>query len=299
MNTRLKIRAEAQSRNFFAVSLSFGPAIVLHGAIDQPSRMLSMKLLMFPLLCLFCMALLLPPATVAAAAAPVDAADEMVTRIAAEQEKRQREVAAWEEERRELLETRHELEQRLELLRFRRRKYEGYIARRRQAIAELEAGIVAQRQIADELEPLLDETLVKTREFAAGDLPFLGDEREKRFCDIADLLDSYDASLAEKLRRVLELLHIEARYGQDVEAYDARLPVSGGEAAVKVLRVGRIGLYYLTLDGTEAGWYNPEAAAWEPLADSFRADVREALRMAMKQRAMDFVTLPVAAGERQ
>jgi hypothetical protein len=261
--------------------------------------MLSMKLLMFPLLCLFCMALLLPPATVAAAAAPVDAADEMVTRIAAEQEKRQREVAAWEEERRELLETRHELEQRLELLSFRRRKYEGYIARRRQAIAELEAGIVAQRQIADELEPLLDETLVKTREFAAGDLPFLGDEREKRFCDIADLLDSYDASLAEKLRRVLELLHIEARYGQDVEAYDARLPVSGGEAAVKVLRVGRIGLYYLTLDGTEAGWYNPEAAAWEPLADSFRADVREALRMAMKQRAMDFVTLPVAAGERQ
>ncbi|MBN2232731.1 MAG: DUF3450 domain-containing protein [Deltaproteobacteria bacterium] len=249
-------------------------------------------------LCLFCLAMVLPPAVVRAATVPVDAAGDTVNRTVAEQEKRQREVSAWEEERRELLETRHELEQRLELLRFRCAKYEGYTDRRRQTIAELEAGIAAQRQIADELEPLLDETLAKTRMFAAADLPFLVDERENRFLQIAELLDSYDASLAEKLRRVLEMLHIEARYGQGVEAYDARLPVGGGEAAVKVLRVGRVGLYYLTLDGTAAGWYNPAAGVWEPLSGGSRDAVREALRMAMKQRAVDLVTLPVAAGGR-
>jgi hypothetical protein len=257
-----------------------------------------MKLLLYPVLCLLGFVLLLPPAAVAAATAPVDAAGETVSRTVAEQEKRQREISAWEEERRELLETRHELEQRLELLRFRCRKHEGYIARRRQAVAELEAGIAAQRRIADELEPLLDDTLAQTRRFAAADLPFLIAERENRFLQIAELLDRYDASLAEKLRRVLEMLHIEARYGQGVEAYDARLPVGGGEAAVKVLRVGRVGLYYLTLDGTAAGWYNPETATWEPLAGGSRDAVREALRMAMKQRAVDLVTLPVAVGGR-
>lgn len=213
------------------------------------------------------------------------------------QQQTQKAVEAWERERQEMLGRLQNLTMREDMLHYRQKKLQAYCKARQSRIDQLEKGIAEQQVIARELEPFLDQTLEQARSSSAQKLPFLRTERRQRFAELESLLNSYDASLAEKLRRVLEMLQIEARYGHQVEVYDRVLTLDSVETMVHVLRLGTIGLYYLTLDGENAGWYNLSAGKWEPLPGRFVESLREGLRMAMKQRAIDLVRLPVQKWE--
>ena len=241
------------------------------------------------------LACLLWPFSLLAAESPVSAVTGMVEQTLAVQQQTQKAVAAWETQRQELLGRLQNLKMQEDLLRYRQKKLRCYIKERREKIAELEKGIAEQQVIARELEPFLDQTLEQAETLSRQGLPFLQEERRQRFAQLKNLMNSYDASLAEKLRRVLEMLQIEARYDHQVEVYDQLLKISGVETTVNILRLGGIGLYYLTLDGKDAGWYNPQAEKWEALSGRFLEPIREGLRMAMKQRAIDLVRLPVGA----
>lgn len=242
------------------------------------------------LLCLFW------PLSLTAAESPLATVNNLVQRTLEIQQQDQKAVDAWEKEQREMLSRLQNLKIEEDLLRYRQKKLRNYISERKSRIAQLEKGIAEQQVIARELEPFLDQTLEQARSLFHQGLPFLQAERQQRFSDLESLLNSYESSLAEKLRRVLEMLQIEARYGHQVEAYDRVLELSGVKTTVNVLRLGSIGLYYLTLDGKEAGWYNDAAKKWEILPDHFLNPIKEGLRMAMKQRAMDLVQLPVGKG---
>ncbi|MCK5680489.1 DUF3450 domain-containing protein, partial [bacterium] len=161
----------------------------------------------------------------------------------------------------------------------------------------LETGLKEMAEIGIRLEPFLDEVVGLIETFQAADLPFSVVERERRFNDLRQVLNSYDADLAEKLRRVMEVLKIEAGFGRGFEVSEEVLNKDTGETAVRVLRLGRIGLYYLTLDGAKAGWFNRELKVWEELSGGYSEAIKEALRMALKQRAFDLVCLPVAGGK--
>ncbi|MBN2333447.1 MAG: DUF3450 domain-containing protein [Deltaproteobacteria bacterium] len=236
---------------------------------------------------------LLPAAALGAA---VDAVTRTVEKTVAVQQETQKEVSAWELERQQLDNDLQNLKMQADLLRHRQQKLQAYIRERQTRIDELQQSIAEQQNVARELEPFLDATLEQAKSLYQKDLPFLVDEREQRFADLALFLDSYDATPADKLRRVLEMLHIEARYGHHVEAGEGMLPLAGVETTVNIFRLGRIGLYYLSLDGTQAGWYNPSVNQWEPLPGRHLEAVKEALRMAMKQRAIDLVKLPLGKG---
>ncbi len=232
----------------------------------------------------------------AAVGADVAAVTGVAAKTVAVQRQAQEELQAWEEERQRLTAELQDLKIREDLLRYRQKKLQGYVAERQRRIAALEKSIAERQVIARELEPYLDQVLARARDEAARGLPFLAAERRQRFADLEKFLASYEAPLADKLRRVLEMLQIEAQYGHHVEACDQVLSLPGGRTSVKIFRLGRIGLYYLTLDGRAAGRYDRETGAWVPLAGRDVAMVREALRMAMKQRTVDLVRLPVGRG---
>jgi hypothetical protein len=236
------------------------------------------------------------PQLLSAADSPVAAVTGIARQTVTVQQQTQKAVAVWEKERQEMLARLQNGRIEEDLLRFRQKKLRRYLAERRGRIAKLKQGIVERQVITRELEPFLDQTHVRAKGMFQQGLPFLEEERQQRFAGLDATLNSYDATLAEKLRRVLEMLQIEARYGHQVEAYDRVLTLAGKETTVNVLRLGRIGLYYLTLDGREAGWYNPELKSWETLPRRFLEPVKDGLRMAMKQRAVDLVRLPVGKG---
>lgn len=146
-----------------------------------------------------------------------------------------------------------------------------------------------------EIVPLTLRMLAWLEELISLDLPFLTDERTQRVAHLNTLMDRADVTIGEKYRRLLEAYQIELEYGRTIEAYRGELQSDGQARTVDFLRIGRIGLYYLTLDRDEAGHWNHETNTWEALPDRYQYRIRDGLRMARKQAAPDLLRLPVSA----
>lgn len=95
----------------------------------------------------------------------------------------------------------------------------------------------------------------------------------------------------------MEAYQVEADYGRTIEAYRGDLKDKDQTRAVDLLRVGRLGLYYLTLDRREAGAWDRKTKAWHILPGEYRHAIEQGLRTARKQATPDLLKLPVPAPE--
>lgn len=159
-----------------------------------------------------------------------------------------------------------------------------------------------------EILPLMIRMIDALERFVALDVPFLPAERRKRVAALRTLMKRADVTLAEKFRRILEAYQVENAYGRTIEAYRGPLrgsPADGGrseeaqERMVDFLRIGRVGLYYLTLDESESGHWDRERKAWSRLAPKHNIHVESGLRVARKQAAPELLALPVTAPDMQ
>ena len=163
----------------------------------------------------------------------------------------------------------------------------GSIERQTEEIETIETGAL----------PLMIEMIAALGELVAADVPFLLGEREKRVGRLRELIDRADVTAGEKFRRVMEAYLVEVEFGRTIEAYRGELEQAGAVRTVDFLRVGRVGLYYQTLDGVETGRWNPGSREWEILDDDARRPVQTGLRIARKQAPPELLTLPVNAPE--
>ncbi len=127
------------------------------------------------------------------------------------------------------------------------------------------------------------------------DLPFLLEEREDRVTNLRELIDRADVTAGEKYRRIMEAYLIEVDYGRTIEAYRGELPEDQGVRTVDFLRIGRIGLYYQTLDGEESGRWNSGEESFEILGSGARRQIQLGLRVARKQSPPELLSLPINA----
>jgi len=161
----------------------------------------------------------------------------------------------------------------------------------RQQMADID---LTQREIV----PLMLRMIDKLDEMVRTGIPFLPDERAQRVARLHEVMDRSDVAVAEKYRQILEAYQIELDYGRTIEAYQSLLTDKGRKLTVNFLRVGRLGLYYQTLDGKQAGYWDKTRSAWQPLPDEERLALRKAFRVARKQVAPDFIQLRVPAPEK-
>lgn len=152
---------------------------------------------------------------------------------------------------------------------------------------------ITQRNIT----PLMLRMLEVLEQFVSLDAPFLEQERTLRVQHLKQMMDRSDVELGEKFRRLLEAYLVETEYGRTIEAYNGDLKRQDKIHTVDFLRLGRLGLYYLTLDESEAGYWNKRERRWEILDDSYRSAISQGLRIAKKQAAPDLLQLPVNAPE--
>ena len=176
------------------------------------------------------------------------------------------------------------------------KKYEIYIDRLNRNIDNLREKKLQARKVREGLEPYLEDVAVDGLEtFIASDLPFYTEEREMRVVQLRNVMNDPHNTLAEKLRKVVEALEIEARFGQEVSATDETLVLNGVETDVIILRVGRLVMFYQSLDGKSVGWWNVQEKRWEPISDDFTRDIRRCLAMARGERTIELIQLPVGA----
>lgn len=150
-------------------------------------------------------------------------------------------------------------------------------------------------EMQQELVPFLQQMVDVLAEFVGLDLPFLPEEREQRLQQLNQLLRRSDITVTEKYRRIMEAYRVEAEYGHTLESYQGTLNSSEEPRAVEFLRLGRAGLYYLSLKGDEGGYWLSESQQWLALNAAQRESLANAIRVAKKQSPPDLVLLPVSA----
>lgn len=159
------------------------------------------------------------------------------------------------------------------------------VKRQTEEIEAIETGVLP-------LMITMTDTLGK---IVTSDLPFLSEERENRVTNLRELIDRADVTAGEKYRRIMEAYLIEVDYGRTIEAYRGELPENQGVRTVDFLRIGRIGLYYQTLDGEESGRWNPGKESFEILESGARRQIQLGIRVARKQSPPELLSLPINA----
>lgn len=152
---------------------------------------------------------------------------------------------------------------------------------------------ITQRDIL----PLILRMLDTLEKFVALDIPFLPDERQQRLASLRSLMDRADVSISEKYRRVMESYQIETEYGRTLESYQGTLNNTDNPRTVEFLRIGRVALLYMTLNGSEVGHWNQLTKQFEPLGKRYRQSVAQGIRIAQKQAAPELLTVPVLSPE--
>ena len=145
-----------------------------------------------------------------------------------------------------------------------------------------------------QIVPLMLRMIGQLDTFISTDRPFLLPERGRRVQQLTDLMDRSDVTLAEKYRRILEAYQIELDYSRTLEAYQEEIQVDGALRTVDVLRVGRTGLYYLTLDRQDAAYWDNRQKGWVATDGAQRRAIQRGLRIASQQLAPELLELPVA-----
>lgn len=236
--------------------------------------------------------LMLAVATAASGAGVEQALDTQVQAERAAKAAQQRVEALDDETRRLLDEFR-----RLEAERARLARYNDQVAR---LVRNQEAQILSLNGQLEELAvtrreilPLMQRMVDTLDQVVAADLPFLPVERRARVAALKALLDDPEASLPDQFRRLLEAYQVEAGYGRTLEVRERTIELGGAARTVEVLRVGRLALFYRTLDGRRVGRWDPEARRWTALDDAYVEPLARAFAVARKQAAPDLVTLPL------
>jgi len=165
--------------------------------------------------------------------------------------------------------------------------------RHQNTIADAKQKITALEQITKELRPYLGCVYTQLVQSVSASPPFLQKERQMRLKRLGDTIDNPEISVNEKFRKLLEALQIEAEYGTSVEVYRELIDFENNKILVNIFRLGRLSLFFQTLDRKTSVVYNPVLASWDRLPAEFNREIGIAIDIAKKRRAAALLLLPI------
>ena len=208
-------------------------------------------------------------------------------------QKNQKDVEKWGEEKSKLeAEFESLLETRKQLTGQRDRMIEE-IRSREKRVVSLEKQVISAEKISDRLPPFLEKIINRIGRLLDQPPVFLLEERSKRLENLEKTLDDPQISSGEKFRKVMEAVFVEAEYGNTVEVYQQKITFEKEEILVHVLRLGRLSLFFETLDQKTCGFFDIASGEWRPLPPSANRNIHTAIEIASRRRPADIVSLPV------
>ncbi len=165
----------------------------------------------------------------------------------------------------------------------------------------IDASIRQVTLIERQITPLMLRMIESLDSFIAADVPFQKQERLARIASLKDLMGRSDVTVAEKYRKVMDAYQKEMDYGRTIKTYRSTIDLTGTATSEKelrevdFLRVGRLSLMFLSLDGQSLGIWDQQAKKWQPLESEYKAKLTTALRIAREQAAPSLIKIPVAA----
>ena len=162
---------------------------------------------------------------------------------------------------------------------------------------ELREAIDQVSVIERQMLPLMTRMIASLELFIEADMPFLLEERRERVAFLKDLVNRADVTAAEQFRNVMDAWQREmGDYGSSSEVYAQQIDVDGQQREVRILRIGRIALLYLTPDGTQAGAWDQNQGQWVTLDAAYNDEISAGIE-AVESGAPALFTVPVASPE--
>ena len=167
-------------------------------------------------------------------------------------------------------------------------------------IADLQRQIAQAKITRQRIVPLMRSMAEALEKFVILDLPFHQEERIASVLLLKKRLQQPDVSVSSRFSLLLDAYQLEQEYGGTVEAWRAPLQYEGTQLSVQFLRVGRVALYFQTLDGERSGYWNKLERSWIELKPDFKRELTQALAVANKRVAPQLLSLPMImpGGER-
>jgi len=144
-----------------------------------------------------------------------------------------------------------------------------------------------------EIEPFLEETYNRLTESLRHDPALLPEERRLRLDRLQTLLQDPTIDIGEKYRKTMEAFFIEAEYGNTVDVYQQTIPIANQPVTVTILRLGRLALFYQSMDAKTCGYFDRSTGSWQTLPGSHNKGIQTAIEIARKQRPAQMVSLPI------
>lgn len=167
------------------------------------------------------------------------------------------------------------------------------IASNTEAVLSLEKKISEISRISIEIRPYLNMVFDRLKALVDDGAPFLMQERRTRIQNLHRILDDPQVSISEKYRKTTEAVLIEAEYGNSVEVYPQQIFLEEREIQANIFRLGRVSLFFQSLDQTLTGYFNVGSGRWQILPKKYNRDINTAIEIGAKRRPVDLVNLPL------
>lgn len=242
---------------------------------------------------------LLMPVTFSWAGALEQAIDQQVATDSAAQQSQQQ-IDNLDDETRELLNEYRAVLRQTQSLQAYNDQLDALVKSQQQEMTSIEDQLANIETTQRDILPMMIKMIDVLEQFVGLDIPFLPDERSQRISQLKGLMDRSDVNLSEKYRRILEAYQVETEYGRTIEAYKGEIELDGNSRNVDFLRIGRVNLYYLSLDERSAGVWDHAEQRWQKLDSNHNRAIAEGLKVARKQLPPNLLVLPVkTAGAEQ
>jgi len=181
---------------------------------------------------------------------------------------------------------------RAEQLRLYKQQLEQQVQTQEARLADIEASLGRVEESRAAMVPLLVRMTDALAEFVAADQPFDREARDQRVAELRKLLADPEVGLAEQYRAVYGAWEAEAQAGRVLKAERVNLPGAPRSQLVDLLQVGRLALYAISLDASEAWQWNAQTQRFQSLPATSLPALKQAMRVAQEQASPALLNLP-------
>lgn len=205
------------------------------------------------------------------------------------------EAAQWQQQKSESLSQQQQDLGELYWTEYQLQKQQRYVNSLQKEIAQLQQDIDTINGLKLQLEPQLEIWYATLERQVANDLPFNFEERKRRLAFLRSAMDANDMPLAERFRRLLDVLSIEVAYGYGQHASQDVIVIDDKPIQVNLLRLGRLAWFYITPDEQQLGWFDQQARQWKALPMNEQGDLRLAMAITANKQIAKIVNVPLGS----
>lgn len=205
----------------------------------------------------------------------------------------QTEEEQWRAEREQLLAKYDTLTQEIAVLQSQKERLTQTADEARQRIATKQRQLADIQQISEGIAPLIEEMIAALKDDIETGPPFLMAERRERVARLEQLAADPEVAVSERFRKAMEAYMVEAEYGNTIEVNQENIAIGDQSMLVNIFRLGRLSLFYETLDGEHCGWFNVAAGTWETLPRDYQEAIHTAIEIGAKRQPVELLTLPL------